>query len=116
VANKNKAKGSSWETKITNVLNSRDLRARRKVLSGSLDKGDIELLDIPLIIEAKDCKTVKLAEWVDEAEIEAQNANVIWSVVWHHRPRKQDPADGYVTMRGETFIRMLKEFKSNMVS
>lgn len=111
LTNKSKAKGTSWETLITNVLSGRGFRARRQALSGAEDKGDIELLDIPMIIEAKNCKTMKLAEWVDEAEIEAQNAGMIWGVVWHHRPRKASPEDGYVTMRGETFLRLLSEIK-----
>lgn len=111
MANKNKSKGTTWETRITNALNALGIRARRRTLSGALDKGDIELLDLPIIIEAKNCKTMKLAEWVDEAEKEAQNAGVLFGVVWHHRPRKSSPEDGYVTMRGETFIKILDYLK-----
>lgn len=112
MANKSKSKGTSWETLITNVLNSRDIRARRRALSGAMDKGDIELLDLPLILEAKNCKTMKLSEWVDEVEIEAQNAEAMWGIVWHHRPRKSAPEDGYVTMRGETFLKFLEYIKT----
>jgi hypothetical protein len=111
LTNKSKQKGTSWETLITNALQWRDFRARRRALSGAADKGDIELIDLPVIIEAKNCKTMKLSEWVDEAEKEAENAGVLFGVVWHHRPRKSAPEDGYVTMRGETFLKMISYLK-----
>lgn len=107
MANKFKAKGTTWETKIVNALAKIGIRAKRRVLSGGLDKGDIELLDFPLIIEAKNCKKMELSEWVDEAEKEAQNAGVPFGVVWHHRPRRAEPEDGYVTLRGQTFMNMV---------
>ena len=116
MTNKSKAKGTSWETLITNTLNERGFRARRRTLSGALDKGDIELLDFPVIIEAKNCKTMKLSEWVDEANIEAlhdttpfpDTMNMKVGVVWHHRPRRSTPGKGYVTMEGETFMLLLR--------
>lgn len=107
MANPSKAKGTSWETLVTNALNELGIRARRRTLSGPADKGDIELLDLPVTIEAKNCKTMKLSEWVDSARGEAINAGVPIGVVWHHRPRKASPADAYVTMDGLTFMYLL---------
>lgn len=107
MTNKSKSKGTSWETLVTNSLNALGIRARRRTLSGAADKGDIELLDLPIIIEAKNCKTMKLSEWVDSALGEAINADVPIGVVWHHRPRKSSPENAYVTMDGLTFMYLL---------
>lgn len=109
MANPPRQKGTSWETLIERSLNERSIRARRRALGGAEDKGDIELLDLPfLVIEAKNCKAVSLSTWVDEAVIEAQHAGAEMGVVWHHRPRKSSPWEGYVTMDGETFFRILR--------
>lgn len=106
--NKSKQKGTAWETEIVKTLQSSGFSARRKTLSGSADKGDIEIVSIPdLVIEAKNSKIYKLAEWVAEAKIEAENANADFGVVWMHRDRKSSPLDGYVVMDGDTFIRLL---------
>lgn len=77
-------------------------------LSGPKDKGDIELLDYPVIIEAKNERKMTLSEYVDEANIEAYNASVLIGVAWHKRIRKGSPGDHYVTMDGNTFAELLK--------
>lgn len=108
MANKSKQKGTAWETAIVNYLSASGLSARRKVLSGRYDQGDIEVSHIPeLIIEAKNEKTYKLAEWVKEANAEAKNADVKFGVVWMHQTGKSDPADGFVVMSGATFMELL---------
>lgn len=110
MANKPKQKGTSWESLIVRELEDRGIRARRKALAGAQDLGDIELPDLPsVVIEAKNCKAMSLSSWVDEATIEAQHAKAEIGVVWHHRPRKSSPFDGYVTMDGETFFRLLRK-------
>jgi hypothetical protein len=102
-----KAKGTAWETKIVNFL--KDFGApsiERRALKGAQDRGDIA--GIPqVVIEAKNAKTMALAAWVDEAEAERVNDRADIGVVWHHRRGKALPEDGYVTMTGSTFVKLL---------
>lgn len=109
MGNKSKAKGTAWETAIVNYLHdSGSFRARRKTLSGNSDKGDIEVLSVPnVVIEAKNERSYKLSEWVKEANVEAKNADVEFGVVWMHQTGKSNPADGFVVMSGDTFLRLL---------
>ena len=100
-----KAKGTRWESEIVAYLNGAGLRVERRTLSGVSDKGDVA--GLPLVIEAKNCRTTELAAWVDEATVEARNAGVAAGVVGHHRRGKASPGDGFVTMRGEDFVTML---------
>ena len=60
-----------------------------------------------VVIEAKNCKTTTLAAWIDEAAIEQANDGADYAAVWHHRRGKASPADGFVTMTGAAFIRLL---------
>lgn len=100
-----KAKGTRWESAIAAYLNGVGFPVERRALNGSTDKGDIA--GLPLVIEAKNCRTTALAAWVDEAAAEARNAGVPVGVVWHHRRGKASPADGFVTMSGEAFVTLL---------
>jgi hypothetical protein len=117
MSNPAKKKGTSWEVSVVAYLALRGLPARRKVQAGSKDEGDIEVPSVPgVVIEAKNCKGQTLAQWVDEAVAEADNAKVPVGAVWHRRrlsPRLQatDPGTGYVTMSGEHFVRLLTELR-----
>lgn len=106
---KSKAKGTAWETATARYLVGEGFtQVERRTLSGAADRGD--LLGLPgWVIESKNCRRLELASWVDEAAIEQANAGAAWSAVWHHRPGKASPADGYVTMTGATFARLLRE-------
>jgi hypothetical protein len=102
-----KQKGTAAETAVVRHLEENDLPAQRLVMHGPNDLGDIQTV-VPLVIEVKNCKTMKLAEWVDEANREKANAGVKIGVVWHKRPRKGKPGQWYVTMNGDDFTRILK--------
>lgn len=110
--NRSKAKGTAWETRIVVTLfESGFPDARRVVLAGALDKGDVHVGDVdhPLVaIEGKNEQRLSLAEYVDEANREGANAGAIYGgVAWVHRRGKSDPLDGYVVMDGRTFVGML---------
>lgn len=112
MSNPSGKKGTAWETAVVNLLERCGHRARRKRQTGAKDKGDIELLDVPMVlVEAKNWKGASLAEWVDEAVEEAENAGVPVCVVWHHRRLTASPAGGYVTMVGHHFIAILDLLK-----
>jgi len=103
--NRPRNKGTRAETAIVNYLLDQGISAKRLALRGKDDQGDIEV-DAPVLIEAKNCKTMQLAQWVDSIRKKAQPGDV--AVVWHHRPRKSSPAEWYVTMSGSDFVRILK--------
>lgn len=76
-------------------------------MAGALDKGDIHLPGV--MIEAKNCQTIKLAEWADE--VEAQTANCppgTVGVAWIKR-RGKNVDKSYVVMDPATFLRLLGE-------
>ena len=123
--NKSKIKGTSWETSIVNELTRLGFEARRVVLHGKEDQGDIHIEGLPVIIEAKNEKTYKLAEWIAEANTEAKNKprmsndDVEFSnlgVVWAHRKGRSDPLSGYVIMDGMTFSLILNYLSSALKS
>lgn len=103
-----KAKGTAEETAVVTYLNSQGILAVRNPPQGSKDKGDINLLNLPVVIEVKNCRTMKLAQWLDEAQVEKSNAKADIALVWHKRIRKGNPADHYVTMTGEDAVKLLK--------
>jgi hypothetical protein len=88
-----KRKGTAWETRVADHLRLLHPRAERRTLSGNKDKGDIAGID-GWVIEAKNCASLSLAAWMDEAKKEALNAGVTrWAVVF---PRRQkSTAEGY---------------------
>lgn len=106
-----KDKGTRGESAVVAYLQARGfLDAERRALRGDNDAGDIA--GIPdVCIEVKNCAELRLAEWVDEAFAEASNGEAEFGVVWHKRRRKVDPADWYVTMRGEDFASLLLLFE-----
>jgi len=104
-----KSKGTAWETAVVRHLAAEGFpHAERRALKGTSDRGDIA--GIPgWVLEAKNCRATELAAWVDEAAIEQANDGADYSAVWHHRRGKASPADGYVTMTGATFTRLLRQ-------
>lgn len=108
--NPNKQKGTGWETACVKTIQLlTGFFAFRKTLAGKDDKGDIAIQQRPyIVIEAKNAKKYNFAGWVEEAEKEAENSGVPIGVVWAHRDRKSNPADGYVVMTGKTFCRVLE--------
>lgn len=104
-----RAKGTRWESSIVQALHDAEFTgAERRVLHGRDDRGDIAGV-AGLVIEAKDCARTELAAWVDEAEAEARNDGARYGVVWHHRRGRSSPAEGYVSMSGASFLRLLAD-------
>lgn len=102
-----KAKGTAWESAIVAYLRGAGFPlAERRALAGAFDQGDVA--GVPVVIEAKNCKVTELAAWVDEATSEAVNAGVDVGVVWHHRRGKGSPGEGFVTMSGAAFVRLMR--------
>lgn len=107
-----RAKGTRWESALVAYLIAEGFPAvERRALAGVADKGDIS--GLPVVVEAKNCKTTTLAAWVDEATVEARNAGVSVGVVWHHRRGKSSPGDGFVTMSGAAFVELLRAVQAD---
>jgi hypothetical protein len=105
---RSKDKGTGWETAICRYLLDEGFpHIERRALSGTADRGDLSGLP-GWVLEAKNCKRMDLAGWLDEAAIEQANDGAEFSAVWHHRVGRAHPAAGYVTVAGATFVRLLR--------
>ena len=105
---KQRAKGTRWESRIRDWLQAEGFTVHRQPAHGANDKGDLHV-GSDVIVEAKDQARHSLAEWLDEATVEAGNAGRAAGVVWFHRRGKSSPADGYVLLDGRTFAWLLRE-------
>lgn len=105
-----KKKGTAAESAVVNYLRGAGFtQAERRSLNGSKDRGDVA--GIPgVVLEVKNCARQDLAAWVQEAELERDNDNASLGAVWHKLRGKGDPADWFVTMSGQQFTFLLREF------
>lgn len=105
---RSKDKGTAWESTIVAYLREQGFpHVERRALLGVNDRGDISGLP-DWVIEAKNCRREELPGWLDEAEAERVNAGAEYGVVWHHRRGRAHPRDGFVTMSGATYVRLLR--------
>lgn len=107
MTNRARTKGTGWESAIVDYLRSLGwLHVERRALNGNQDRGDIA--GIPgVVIEAKACKAIDLAGWVDEAQAERANDGADLGAVWAKRRGKGSPGDGYVVLPGHAFAALL---------
>ncbi len=110
MANPSKQKGTAWESAIVSYLHGLGVQAKRIVLHGNKDEGDIEVTSDAILakefhIEAKNCNTITLAAWVDEARVEGINAGVPVVVVAKRKGRTS-PEHAYVITELPTFLRL----------
>lgn len=107
MANPSKAKGTAAEVAVRDYLRRAGYPAERLPTEGAKDRGDI--VGIPgITIEVKACREMALAQWVDEANAEADNAGQGVAVVWHKRRGTTDPGRWYVTLEGADFLTLLE--------
>lgn len=106
MTNRSKQKGTSFESLLVAYLQELGFDAERQVLHGNADQGDIRVR-IPggpgFNIEAKNCQTMSLGTWVDEATNEARNAGRPCVVV-HKRRGKGTAGEQFVTMNLDQFL------------
>ena len=76
MANPSKQKGTKAETAVVRYLGQLGIEARRNVLHGSADEGDImaEIAGCDVCIEVKNRKRIELAKWMGEMVRERNNA------------------------------------------
>lgn len=103
-----RAKGTRAETAVVDYLREWAPHVERRALHGAHDKGDINLGNgAAVVIEVKDHREIRLAEFVDEAVAEGDHANADVAVAWVKRRGKASPADWYVAMTGTQFVSLL---------
>src|SRR5271156_5318803 len=99
MANPNGRKGSSFERQTADYWRDHyDDRIDRRVKTGARDKGDIANLRLGshrLVLECKAERSVNLAGWIKEAQLEADNDGALLGAVVAKRKGKGDPADQY---------------------
>lgn len=93
MANPSKKKGTAFETLCRDKLASRlgDERIHRKSLSGHSDKGDLGGLyahGLTGMVECKDAKVQRLADWKRQTIVEKGNADADFAVLIVHEPGK----------------------------
>lgn len=92
-----KDKGSRFEHDVVDYLRAHGYTRADRTLAGQRDDmGDIS--NVPLIIQCKNQREFRLAEWVDQAEQQALNAGETRFVVVLKRPRVADVARAYAVM------------------
>jgi hypothetical protein len=110
----NKARGTRYEREIVDYL-SPMFDTQRLPRTGAKDEGDVEVRfnNFRLIIEAKNHKALALADWLKQAEVEANNREdkltdtACVPVVFAKR-RGKGTANSYVIMDAEEFTLLLK--------
>lgn len=110
-----KAKGSLFERQIEDHLNGSGVHARRLPRAGSKDIGDVAVelrSKHVLVLEAKNRKTADMAEWLREAEVEADNYEVKYAAVTYPlvvtKTRQKGTGEARVTMTLDTLINLLR--------
>jgi hypothetical protein len=102
-----KAKGTAWESAVVDYLRANGVpHAERRAQSGTHDRGDIAGL-VGVVLECKSAARVELAAWVDEAETERANDGADVAAVWIKRRGRTSPGAGFVTMTGDTLLKLL---------
>lgn len=105
----NKAKGTRAESAVVAYLRDRGfIHAERRALNGAKDLGDVT--GIPnVVIEVKNQNRHSFSEWLDEAEVERENAGADVGAAWVKRRGKGSAGDWFVVMTGETFASLLED-------
>ena len=109
MASPNKAKGSQWERDVVAFLIVSGFPdAERRYGAGvQEDKGDIR--GVPgITLECKNQKSIDLAKFVAEAELEAQHNKTPYGAAVIKR-RNKSTGEGYVVMSLQQFVKLLLE-------
>lgn len=110
----NKRKGATWEAQCADLLNEEAVFSGgaggvfRAPRWGCKDKGDLVNTG-DFCVEAKNTKSLDLAQFMDETEVERQNARRRFGVCFVKR-RNRSTADGYAVMRLGNFLELLKDY------
>lgn len=106
---KQRAKGTAAETAVVRYLRDHGFpHAERRALHGTADQGDITGCG-PIVFEVKNHKTLDLAGWLKELDVEMQNADVNVGAVVAKKRGTTDPGEWYAVMPLYRLVDLLKE-------
>lgn len=104
---KAKAKGTAAETAVVKFLRDNGFPyAERRALHGTVDKGDITGCG-PIVFEVKNHKTMDLAGWVKELEVEIANAKADAGCVVAKKRGTTDPGEWYAILPFRDMVALL---------
>lgn len=101
--NKNKTKGTAFETDVVNYLKPWFPRIERRALAGKQDKGDIAGIE-EWILECKNQRSITLADFMKEVAAEKANADVPYGAAVI-KARGKNVSQSYVVMTLEDWAR-----------
>ena len=108
-----KQAGSRFEKLTADYLAKHlDDRIERRVTGGALDRGDIggvrDSHGNRIVLECKNVTKQALPQWVREAKQEAINDGALVGAVVHKRVGKANPAEQWVTLTLDDFVKLRK--------
>jgi len=96
---------------LAQVRNELDRSAYEVSGSGAgLDKGDIRIPILDLVIEAKNCKVIQMANWVKQAEREGLGHSNT-ALMWRHPKSSQENPEVRVDISLDYFITLASRYK-----
>lgn len=115
MGNRNKAKGTAYETLIKNYLIDKGFKeARRAALEGAEDKGDIHGIQQrttlrKVCIQCKNDKSFNFSGWLNDTVEQAERLDHALPALVVKRKGKGEKAlgDSYVVMRLDDFIDLM---------
>jgi hypothetical protein len=110
LSNPSKQKGTFFESLYVAYLILRGLNAERRALHGNTDKGDVSGVE-DWTFELKNRRTLDIPGAIDEARLEAGNANTRWYAAIVKRPRKGDPAEAIAAMPASLLVDLILELR-----
>lgn len=111
MANPPKRKGTAFESAVVAHIEAHGLPARRVALAGSADQGDIHVWDGDGDLHVLECKNRRgyaIAEAVDQAKAEAENAGSMWPVAVLKRNGVGDVGRSFVVMELDDWLAGLR--------
>ena len=98
MANPSKAKGTAAESAVVSYLKRRAWPfAERRALNGNLDRGDIAGI-AGVVLEVKSCRSIDLAGWMAEAQVEKTNDGATIGAVVAKKRGTTDPGEWYAVL------------------
>lgn len=110
-----KNKGNRYENHLIEILRQQlDEKAQRTYGSGAgLDKNDVVLPQFDIEIEAKNQKTLKILDWMEQTQSQ-QNKSGRTSVMVFRNPRKAEFVESFVVMDLYDWIELVKKQKDQV--
>jgi hypothetical protein len=116
MTNRSKAIGTAWENAVVDYLRDHGGRpfCERRAQNGINDRGDITGLPA-VVIEAKAAKSLSIGAWLKELDAEIANDlarskdYATTGALWIKTRGKTSAGDGYIVMRPDVWLKLLKE-------